>query len=308
MNLKILLLLLPFSILFLLSCGQEEVSNNGITLTKKVDAPHYHKYKWATKTLADGTVLSASEVKYFSDGRIESFKPIDWVWDDRPTTRPPYITTFDFEYVGDGIHVLQRKDGTTASVLIVTGIEFGYDEEQYLLLTKDNDWSVFNLEVERCDGYRELFKELKTVPKNGITKREEAAGTLVYRKVNGNTVEINVKSITSYEETETLEDLEGDMSVYEDDSSLEDWVELLIMINDDSLKISCKLEQPSTKEGKDYINLEKVTTTLKGNSFSSPSDFFEKLAELKIISENASVSGGFRLSFFMPLIKNKSKL
>ena len=118
--------------------------------------------------------------------------------------------------------------------------------------------------------------------------------------------ELNQK--LSKQETETLEDLEGDMSVYEDDSSLEDWVELLLIINDDSLKISCNVEEPSTKEGKDYINLEKVTTTLKGNRFSSPSDFFEKLAELKIISENASVSGGFRLSFFMPLIKNKSKL
>ena len=114
MNLKILLLLLPFSILFLLSCGQEEVSNNGIAQTKKVDAPYFHKYKWATKTLADGTVLSASEVKEFSDDRKESFKPIDWVWDDRPTARPPYITTFDYGYV-DGIIVLKRKDGTTAS-------------------------------------------------------------------------------------------------------------------------------------------------------------------------------------------------
>jgi hypothetical protein len=113
--------------------------------------------------------------------------------------------------------------------------------------------------------------------------------------------ELNQK--LSKQETETLEDLEGDMSVYEDDSSLEDWVELLIMINDDSLKISCKVEEPSTKEGKDYINLEKVTTTLKGNRFSSPSDFFEKLAKLKIISESASVSSDelFTFWFLMPL-------
>lgn len=73
----------------------------------------------------------------------------------------------------------------------------------------------------------------------------KAASRLVNRTVNGNSVEIYVNSRILSDNSASLEVFEGGMEVYEDDSSFEDEVELLIKINDDSLKISCELRAKS---------------------------------------------------------------
>ena len=91
MKIKIPVLLLAFSMMFLCSCGQGEVGSKDIIVTKKGEP---YKFKWATKTHPDGTIMRISEVKEFSDGRIEYTKPEGWVWDDRPVTRPPHIKEF----------------------------------------------------------------------------------------------------------------------------------------------------------------------------------------------------------------------
>lgn len=103
------------------------------------------------------------------------------------------------------------------------------------------------------------------------------------RTVKGNSVEIIVYSPSIYEEAESLEVFEGDMKIYEDDSSFKDEVELFVKINNDSLKISCEMEGASKKNVKDYIFREKTTTTIKGENYGSSSDFFKKLSELNIV-------------------------
>ena len=50
MKIKIPVLLLAFSMLFLFSCGQDEVGNKDIIVTKKGEP---YKLKWATKTQLD---------------------------------------------------------------------------------------------------------------------------------------------------------------------------------------------------------------------------------------------------------------
>ena len=64
--------------LFLFSCGQDEVGNKDIVVTKKGEP---YKPKWATKTQPDGTIMRISEMKEFLDGRIEYTKPEGWEWD-----------------------------------------------------------------------------------------------------------------------------------------------------------------------------------------------------------------------------------
>ena len=133
-----------------------------------------------------------------------------------------------------------------------------------------------NIENKTFDGFSSIA---------GITK-SKTASRLVNRTVNGNSVEIYVNSRTL---------------IYENDSILEDEVELLIKINDDSLKISCELKKPSLSEGKDYLIFEKTTTTIKGENYGSSSDFFKKLSELNIVTVRTFDTETYNLYFALPL-------
>ena len=62
MKIKIPVLLLAFSMLFLFSCGQDEAGNEDIVVTKKRGPD---KLKWATKTDPDGTIMRMHEWKNF---------------------------------------------------------------------------------------------------------------------------------------------------------------------------------------------------------------------------------------------------
>tara|TARA_B100000686_G_scaffold353638_1_gene460090 strand:- start:950 stop:1300 length:351 start_codon:yes stop_codon:yes gene_type:complete len=54
-----------------------------------------------------------------------------------------------------------------------------------------------------------------------------------------------------------------------------DEIVLFIKINNDSLKLSCEIEQPSEKGGKDYIYRKEITTTtIQGENYGFSSDFF----------------------------------
>ena len=66
MKIKFSITLLTFSMLFLFSCGQDEVGNKDIVVTKKGEP---HKLKWATKTHPDGTIMRMHELKELSDER-----------------------------------------------------------------------------------------------------------------------------------------------------------------------------------------------------------------------------------------------
>ena len=78
MKIKFSITLLAFSMLFLFSCGQGEVGNKDIVVTKKGEP---YKLKWATKTHPDGTIMRMHELKELSDGRTVQSKPEGWEWE-----------------------------------------------------------------------------------------------------------------------------------------------------------------------------------------------------------------------------------
>jgi len=112
-------------------------------------------------------------------------------------------------------------------------------------------------------------------------KTKKVTNRLVSRTVKGNLVEINVYTFPV--EVESLEAFEDGTLDYENEDSFSDEVELFVKINNDSLKISCKWEEPSKKSGEDYIFRRKFVTTIKGENYGSSSDFFKKLSELNIV-------------------------
>ena len=316
MKIKFSITLLALSMLFLFSCGQDEAGNKDIVVTKKEEP---NKFKWATKTQPDGTILRRNELKELSDGRTVQSKPEGWEWDDRPVTRPSHIEEFQQDPGWEeGPNIFKRQDGTKKDFLLAIIYEIILKEsEDYSLLTKANDWSVINIEALRCDSYRTLLEYLSTenqlpdvsrdITKDKTNDKEsfrvatkaEVAGTLVNRTVNGNSVEINVSSISLDEVAEIMEELEGGMKAFKDDSSFKDQVVLFIKINDDSLKISCEMKAPS--EGKDYIFWAKTTTTIKGENYGSSSDFFKKLSELNIVTVRTLDTEEYNLYFALPL-------
>jgi hypothetical protein len=261
-----------------------------------------------------------NELKELSDGRTVQSKPEGWEWDDRPVTRPSHIEEFQQDPGWEeGPNIFKRQDGTKKGFLVAINHEIILKEsEDYSLLTKANDWSVINIEELRCGSYRTLLdyklsmeNQLPDVSRD-ITKdktndkesfrlatKAEVAGTLVNRTVNGNSVEINVSSISLDEAAESMEEFEGGMEVYNNDSSFKDQVVLFIKINDDSLKISCEMKAPS--EGKDYIFWAETTTTIKGENYGSSSDFFKKLSELNIVTVRTFVTEEYNLYFALPL-------
>ena len=235
-----------------------------------------------------------NELKELSDGRTVQSKPEGWEWDHRPVTRPSHIEEFQQDPGWEeGPNIFERQDGTKKGFLVAIIDEIILKEsEDYTLLTKANDWSMINIEQHRCVAFR-TFLESKHSMENktfdgfssiaGITK-SKAASRLVNRTVNGNSVEIYVNSRTSY-----------------NDSSFEDEVELLIKVNDDSLKISCELKEPSPSEGKYYPIFQKTTTTIKGENYGSSSDFFKKLSELNIVTVRTFDTEKYNLYFALPL-------
>ena len=82
-KIKFSITLLALSMLFLFSCDQDEAGNKDIVVTKKEEP---NKFKWATKTQPDGTILRMNELKELSDDRTIQSKPEGWEWDDRPVT------------------------------------------------------------------------------------------------------------------------------------------------------------------------------------------------------------------------------
>ena len=149
--------LLAFSMMFLFSCGQDEVGNKDIVVTKKGEP---NKFKWATKTQPDGTIMRIHELKELSDGRTVQSKPEGWEWDDRPVTRPSHIKEFQQDPGWDeGRNIFKRQDGTKKGFLVAINHEIILKEsEDYSLLTKANDWSVINIEELRCRSYRTLLE------------------------------------------------------------------------------------------------------------------------------------------------------
>ena len=304
MKIKFSETLLAFSMLFLFSCSQDEAVNENIVVTKKGEPD---KLKWATKTQQDGTIMRVSEMKEFSDGRIEHTKPEGWAWDDRPVTRPSHIKEFKQDPGWEeGPNIFKRQDGTEKIFLVAREYEIIKKEsEDYSLLTKANDWSTINIEQLRCGSYRNLLegKHMIENKPSGVssetdrtgdnnsfreTIKSKTLGTLVNRTVNGNSVEINVDSISQ-------------SIAEEEDSSLEDEVELFVKINNDSLKISCEMKEPSKNSGKDYIFREKTTTTIQGENYGFSSDFFKKLSELGVITVRTLDAEEYSLYFALPL-------
>ena len=260
--------------------------------------PRKLDHEWATKTQQDGTIMRVSEMKEFSDGQIEHTKPEGWAWDDRPVTRPSHIKELqqDPGWHG-GPNTVKRRDGTEEILFLASIEELEADEEEYFLLTKVNDWSM--IETKRCDSYRILLEYKSAIEKK--LPDASTAGMLVNRTVNGNSVVINVNSTTQSNTSESVEEFENGTSVVEDDSSFKDEVELFVKINNDSLKISCEMEEASKKNVKDYIFREKTTTTIKGENYGSSSDFFKKLSELNIVTVRTLDTEEYNLYFALPL-------